>query len=509
MQVKYLIINIILVFGFSVPLWAQNDEVRFSSNGGVYSKAFSLTLKCQNSSHHIRYTLNGATPDQNSLLYTDPLMLNNGMCSHSDIYKIPISPENEFYLPDSVVKGIVIRVRRAQQKGLKIYAREEYGKKNFKYKIFEESDLKKFKHLIIRPFRNSFSPTGINDWLANHIAAPLNMGTTASQPAVLFLNGEYWGIYFLEEKVDERYLESHFEVNPDSVNIISSWGTAETGSSDSWFSLYYWLMAADLSDPAQYTYFAKKIDIPNIIDNYIFELYSANWDWLNNNVRCWQTMDDGPWRWVFYDGDCCLDNLEYDVYMMATFMGEYWSSSEWAILFFRKLLENETFKNQYLARLEEVNKKYFTYKRTKPSLKQITRLLEDEIPQQSQRFNNPKNVREWERSCHEIDLFLLERENRFWQDTKNFFHLKEDAISSVTCYPNPIRQGRSLNLQIATEDDCTVWASVYDMNGRYINGQYFFLLKGDNTLQLDMDFLSGIYFIKMGSYTKKVIVINP
>ena len=202
-------------------------------------------------------------------------MLNNGMCSHSDIYKIPISPENEFYLPDSVVKGIVIRaaafdnsgnrvspvvtqsyfikslgcdfhklpvisicadslslfahdtgilvpgdlfnpedldnsgnyaqsdrewerqvnmeyyaegnnglnqlaglrthggirVRRAQQKGLKIYAREEYGKKNFKYKIFEESDLKKFKHLIIRPFRNSFSPTGINDWLANHIAA--------------------------------------------------------------------------------------------------------------------------------------------------------------------------------------------------------------------------------------------------------------------------------------------------------------------------------------------------
>ena len=613
MQIKSLIINIILIFCFSVPVWAQSDEVRFSSNGGVYSKAFSLTLKCQNSSHHIRYTLNGSTPDQNSLLYTNPLLLNNDLCSRSDIYKIPISPENEFYLPDSVVKGIVIRAaafdsqenrvspvvtqsyfirslgcdlhslpvisictdslslfahdtgilvpgdlfdpedldhsgnyaqsgrewerlvnveyyaernngfnqlaglrthggiraRRAQQKGLKIYAREEYGKKNFKYKIFEESDLKKFKHLIIRPFRNACSPAGINDWMANHIAAPLNMGTTASRPVVLFLNGEYWGIYFFEEKVDERYLESHFEVNPDSVNIISSWGTVEAGTSDSWFSLYYWLMTADLSDPAQYSYFANKIDIPNIIDYYIFELFSANWDWPNNNVRCWQTMDDGPWRWVFYDGDCCLDNLEYDVYMMATFLGEYWSSSEWATLFFRKLLENETFKNQYLTRLEEVNKKYFTYKRTKPYLKQIIRLLEDEIPHQSQRFNNPQNEREWKRYCREIDLFLSERENRFWIETKEFFHLKEAEISSVTCYPNPIRQGNNLNLQIATDEDCTVWCSVYDLNGRFIHGQYFFLPKGDNKVQLNMEFFSGIYFIKMGSFTKKVVIINP
>jgi hypothetical protein len=194
---------------------------------------------------------------------------------------------------------------------------------------------------------------------------------------------------------------------------------------------------------------------------------------------------------------------------MATFTGEYWSTSEWATLVFRKLLENETFKSQYLTRLEEVNKKYFTYKRTKPYLNKICSALKDEIPQQAYRFNNPQNEREWERYCREIDQFLLERENRFWIETKEFFHLKEDEISSVTCYPNPIRQGGNLNLQISTDEDCSVWASVYDMNGQYTYGQYFFLQKGDDTVQVNMDFLSGIYFIKMGSFTKKVIVINP
>ena len=104
---------------------------------------------------------------------------------------------------------------------------------------------------------------------------------------------------------------------------------------------------------------------------------------------------------------------------------------------------------------------------------------------------------------------MSERENRFWIETKEFFHLKEAEISSVTCYPNPIRQGNNLNLQIATDEDCTVWCSVYDLNGRFIHGQYFFLPKGDNKVQLNMEFFSGIYFIKMGSFTKKVVIINP
>ena len=135
--------------------------------------------------------------------------------------------------------------------------------------------------------------------------------------------------------------------------------------------------------------------------------------------------------------------------------------------------------------------------------------MKEEIPQQSYRFNNPKNITEWEEYCQDLDKFLLEREYQFWLDTKKFFHLKEDEISSVTCYPNPIRQGGKLNLQITADDNCTIWISVYDLNGRYTYGQYFFLQQGDNTVQLNMEFHSGVYFIKTGPFTKKVIVINP
>ena len=605
----------LLLFCLPIPCWlqAQDSELRFSPEGGVYAVAFPVTIACDNPNVQIRYTLDGGSPDRNAMLYSGPLTLNSGMRPKSDIYKIPISPDGLFYLPDSVVKGIVIRAaafdnsgnrvspvvtqsyfigsigcdlhglpvvslcadslalfdhdtgilvpgalfdpehvdlpgnysqhgrdwerevnvefydagnkgfnqtaglrthggpvtRRAQQKGLKIYAREEYGQKNFKYRIFEESPTDKFKHLILRPFSNSCTAAGIQDWLANHIAGPLNFGVTDSRPVILFLNGEYWGIYFIEEKVDERYLESHYGVDRDNVNIIAQWAELEAGSSDEFYSLYYWLNDADLSDTAQYAYFSGKIDVPNIIDYYLFELFSANRDWPINNVRCWQTPG-GPWRWVFYDGDWCLTFADFDVYGNATHIGEMvWPTSGWSTLFMRKLFENTTFKNQFISRIEEVSKKYLTYKRTKPYLDRIRKTLKDEIPQQSHRFNNPKNMAAWEQACSEIDRFLFGRENRFWLETKAFFHLKEDGITSVTGYPNPMRSGSPLNLRIAADDDCTVRVSVYDMNGRYTCGQYCFLLKGDNTVRLNMDFLSGVYIVKAGAFTKKIVVANP
>ena len=114
---RHLIYSILILCVLPLYTWAQSDEVRFSSSGGVYSKAFSLTLKCQNSGHQIRYTLNGAVPDNHSILYSEPLMLNNSLKSNSNIYRIPISPGNEFYLPDSVMKGIVIRAAAFDNNG--------------------------------------------------------------------------------------------------------------------------------------------------------------------------------------------------------------------------------------------------------------------------------------------------------------------------------------------------------------------------------------------------------
>lgn len=600
---KRLILITLQLLCMLLPSWmiAQTDMVNFSPIGGVYNEAFPVTLTCDNPDLSIRYTLNGATPNGKSALYTEPLMLSNNLKSRSNIYKIQISPKNEFYLPSSVTKGIVIRAaafdshgnrvspvvtqsyfvksldcdihglpvvsicadslplfahdtgilvpgdlfdpkdldhsgnyaqhgreweravnvefyadgnngfnqmaglrthggigaRRAQQKGLKLYARGEYGKKSFKYKIFEESELAKYKHLVLRPFRNAANPSGVNDWLANHIASPLNMGTTLTRPVVLFLNGEYWGIYFIEEKVDERYLESHYVVDCNNVNIISAWIGADAGTTDEFMALYNRLKDSKLSDSAQYEYFANRIDIPNIIDYFIFELYSANWDWPSNNARCWQTPN-GPWHWVFYDGDCCFDNPEYPVYNAAAYTGSLWNTCEWSTLFFRKLLESKAFRNQFLIRVGELNNTYFSYENTKPHLEKIRRMLKDEIPFQVQRFHNPQSVAQWEESCQKVDRFLSERVERFWQQTVDGFRLRNEKVLSVVCNTKRTLFRKKFRLLVMAEEECAAWMEVRDPKGNVIHGEYVFLYPGKNGLPLSIGNRPGVYVVKVG-----------
>ena len=613
-------IRTILLFCL-LPLWlsAQNGEVQISPTGGVYAEAFPVKLSCDNPNLTIRYTLNGNTPNGKSARYSEPLMLSHSLQSRSNIYKIPISPKNEFYCPTSVTKAIVIRAaafdkqgnrvspvvtqsyfigslgcefhglpvvsicadslslfahdtgifvpgdlfnpqdldhsgnyaqhgrewertvnvefyaegnsgfnqtaglrthggisaRRATQKGLKLYARKEYGKKNFKCKIFEESELEKYKHLILKPFRNSASPAGVNDWLANKIAAPLHMGTTATRPVTLFLNGEYWGIYFIEEKVDERYLESHYVVDCNNVNIVTSWGKAECGSDEDYQSLLRWLETANLSDTAQYNQLAKKIDIPNIIDYYIFELFSTNWDWPGNNFSGWQ-VPHGQWHWEFFDGDCCFDNLNYDAYMMATFTGEYWSTGGRPTLIFRKLLESKTFKNQFLLRLKQLNETVFRYQNTNPYLDKICRLLKDEIPMQAQRFGIPQSETEWEESCRKIDHYLSARGNVFWQQTSDFFCLKNDKVLSAVYFRKRTSSKNNLRLKVTAEEGCTAYMEVVDPKGDTIHKQFVFLHEGENKVPVNLGKRSGKYVIKVGdavceitkiSYTIPVLIL--
>ncbi len=611
-QKVILIVSTLLLLLLTAPCLAQEASVVFSPQGGIYAKTFPVTIHCENPAWHIRYTLNGATPDMHSRRYTAPLTLGPELYSQSDIYKIPNALEEDFYLPDSVLKCIVIRAaafdgqgnrvspvvtqsyfinalgcdfhglpvlslctdslslfdydtgifipgahydpdvpemignydmhgrawerranvefyetkkqgfnqvaglrahgasgRRAQQKGLQLYAREEYGNKSFKYKLFDETDLKKFKHLVLRPFGHSGTPAGVHDWLANQLASKLNISFMASRPVVLFLNGEYWGIYFIQEKPDERYIESHYGIDHDSVNVISYWYEAQSGSNFPFLFLYYWLQdVADLSDPAQYAYFCTKVDIPNLIDYYIFELFSANWDWPTNNVRCWQPIN-GPWRWIFFDGDCCLDFQEFDVYANAIYTGpDTYPSSTWASLFFRKLLESDPFKNQFITRLKEVIPKHFTYKRTKPYLDKIILLLKDEVPRQVHRFNRPQSIKERNHYCQNIDAFLGARENQFMNLTKNFFHLSDKGISTMLCYPNPLPKGERLSLRITADHDCSPWVSVYDLHGRYHYAQYLFLTEGENTVTLPMNLPSGMYLVKIGTISQKVIVTS-
>ena len=397
--------------------------------------------------------------------------------------------------------------RKLQQKCVKIYAREEYGKKRFKHPFFETIPDSSFKHLILKPFTSSWTQSGINDYVSNQIASRLDLETLASRPVALYLNGEYWGIYYIHERPDEHYLEDHCHIDINGINLIEDWeGTCEAGSNLNFLILYDFIANNDLADPDAYSYVASQIDISNFIDYQIFEIFSANLDWPANNMRCWQE-GNGPWRWIFFDGDIGLITKEYDAFANATYDGpSTYPASSTSTLFLRKLLENESFKVAFLNRFNQLLHSAFAYETTKPLKDKAFEKLEGEIPNQVARFHNPDSLQLWEQHMDGIDAFLSLRERHVVRQMQEYFYSDSYSFTIDALFPSPAQS----EIHILTNFDKTTLTTIQiiDLKGRIRWSAEHVFGAGVFELVLPIHLPSGVYILRIGDTTRKFVVID-
>ena len=393
--------------------------------------------------------------------------------------------------------------RRHQQKSLKFYAREEYGKKRFKHQFFETIPQNNFKHLVLKPFVASWDQSGVNNHICNQIASKLNLESLASRPVLLYLNGEYWGIYFIQERPDERYLEDHFGIDIDNVNIMGNWyPIIDHGTSDNFEALYQWMETADLTQPDEYAYISSQIDIDNFIDYHIFEMFVENLDWPANNMRCWQ-VGDGPWRWIFYDGDACLQQMTFNAFDNAIYVGdESWPSNTMSTLFFRKLFENQDFKARFENRFIKLLYTAFDFSVTGPIFEDIRMRIEPEIASQSNRFDFPQSIEAWESDMALVKYFLNARAFYILEPLQNFLvGLPAHQSKETLCFPNPFSDKLYL---FWMSDDRAKEIAIYDMTGRKVFSHNLAIERGDR-VTIHPDLPAGVYVLKMGDYTQRIV----
>ena len=395
--------------------------------------------------------------------------------------------------------------RRQVQKGLKIYARDEYGTKRFRHKFFESIPVESFKHLVIKPFSYQWFNYGIQDDICNRMAAQLDVESIASRPMVLFLNGEYWGIYYLKEKPDAHYLEDHFDNNDEDYNMVSNWyGYQVDGDTTGFVEMMEWLKDADLTQAADYEHFKELVDVSSFIDYYCLELFIANNDWPANNMRCYQ-LRNGKWRWVFFDGDDALAKQDFDVFDNATTtLNIGWPTDSQSTLMFRKLLENEDFKISFFYRFEELLVTEFSYDVTKSYFDDASDRVRAEVPAQSARFGLPLNLRQWEYDITFVDRFLQQRPQDMENRIAKFFMLGENTLSFNDLYPNPVVD--DIHLLVWSDGFSMGHIEVFDVMGRQVFSTKVILKTGENEVRLPCQFASGLYFLRFGNQIKRFVI---
>jgi hypothetical protein len=405
-------------------------------------------------------------------------------------------------------------------KSLRIYARNEYGKSYLNYPFFKTRSDSAFKRIILRNSGNDIWYTMFRDAAMQEMTRHMNFETQAYQPAVLFINGEYWGIHNIRERYDKFYLARNFGVNEEQLDLLENNMLVDEGGNTHYAETIAYIGQNDVRDDSNYEYVKTRIDIDSYIDYVIAQIFMVNTDWPGNNIKYWRLQTsqylpgagpgkDGRWRWMLFDADFTFGIYTPNEYTknMMTFTtqtnGPVWPNPDWSTFLFRKLLENESFKTAFIVRFcDELNTAFKTEVVTL-IISRMQTAIEPEMSRHILRWKMPSSMSNWYNNVNQMRNFADQRPAYARNHLRQFFNLSSDFVLTVDV-SDPNQGHVVVNTLPLVKETRGVAENPYPWQGLYFRNV---------PLRLEAIPAPGYEFVKWtsasGTYTNSKIVLIP
>ncbi len=192
------------------------------------------------------------------------------------------------------IHGVTSRER--PQKSLRIYAQDANSQnETINYELFPGltnpitgDPVNSFKTIVLRNGGSDWASTLFRDAFMQSLVSHTLINTQAQRPVIVLLNGEYWGIYNMRERVDEYYLESYYDLDPNDIVLLEGNGVLNIGSVGDerhYFDMIAFIKANDITEEDNYAYVQTLMDVDNYIDYQIAEIYFNNTNWPHTNIK--------------------------------------------------------------------------------------------------------------------------------------------------------------------------------------------------------------------------------
>lgn len=329
--------------------------------------------------------------------------------------------------------------RTKDQKSLSLFARNIYGDGDFDYKIFEDRDINKFESLVLHNGGNDWEYTYIRDALMSSLMSEMDVDKQAHRPVVLYLNGQYWGIMNIREKVNEHFIASHYPVDKDDINILENHGNIVHGSDETYWKMFNYLEVNNsLQTNEKYQHIADMIDVDNYIRYFLSQIYFFNYDWPGNNIKYWNTTKTADkFRWILFGTEFSMNiygnrpasfnNLEFitDPYSVD------WPNQAWASLLLRRMLTNTGFRNSFINQMADHINTSFKTEYAFPEVDSLAGIINNEIPDHFAKWP-VRNYESWLYEIERIKDYLNQRPSYMRQFLREYFNLTGQHIITVS-----------------------------------------------------------------------------
>jgi len=214
------------------------------------------------------------------------------------------------------------------QRGFDYIMRDQFG---YNYalqdKIFATKSRDKFQRVIVKaaandnyPFSYGGSGAHIRDAYVHHLSqiGDLRMDERSTSSCILYLDGNYWGVYEMREKVDDHdFTDYYYDQDKNNLQYLKTWGGTWTeygapNAQTDWDNFVNFVNTNPMTVQANYNQAKSEYNMGSLIDYFLLNAYVVCQDWLNWNTAWWRGMDPNgdkkKWRYTLWDMDNTFDH---------------------------------------------------------------------------------------------------------------------------------------------------------------------------------------------------------
>ncbi len=462
------------------------SEPIFSISEGFYPSAQQLQISSSEPNSLIRFTIDGTTPVESSPVFTGSLNIARNYVIKARAYQpgklpgkvitksyfinenidlpvISISTDiSNFYdfeygILQNAMKGREVpayveyfdlnkqrkfnvnagaklfgsSIFNLPQRPISLEVKSKYGDDKINYKLFNDRESVVYYSFLLRNGGNDYNLSYFREGLSTSlIKNKIDVDYQEYQPCVVFINGQYNGIYEIRERLDENYISNNHYTNNANLDLLEDSISVVSGSRNHYNNLIYFIENNDLSVDDNYHYVSEQIDIHEFTNYIIHKIFIGYWI-VDYNNKYWRNNDtESKWRWITNDNEHAFGKLGGDDYMdntLSKVSGITGNLPDWSTFLFRNLLENEGFKNDFIQRTSTFLNTVFNPAVTLPIADSLKALLSLQMPRHINKWGTPLSLSSWHSNIDFIKTFLQYRGEHLRQHITTQFGIQDSA----------------------------------------------------------------------------------
>ncbi len=320
--------------------------------------------------------------------------------------------------------------RKRMKKSFQVRFRTKYGASRLDYPLFDENPADGYHSLILRSGAQDDNHSLFRDEFFTNLTRETMPEVLCQQykPVNLFLNGQYYGVYFIRERADAAFAAAYLGGNEDDIDMVNGWTRQEYGDKTDWIRLNDFCRRSDLQDETNYQYVLSQLCAESFIDYYIARAYTGDKDF--NNIRvCRSRGGDGRWHIVNFDVDFAA---LFEERPLSDALQAGREDTELNTVVITALLKNEDFKALFLSRLAMHLRTTYDTQRVLSQLNALAEQVGADIARNQARWGF--SVGTWQQYVQQLRDFIggaTPRISEMMWDAQRFFSLTDAQMREI------------------------------------------------------------------------------